>query len=95
VKFNSWLKLTNFLLTGEGVREFPQFASFHATSQVLEINKYEKHFKVSHNKESHQVEGLARIYFCITGKSGEVGKKKETFSAPHAGNRSKDLVNHS
>jgi hypothetical protein len=33
----------------------------HAVSQVLEIHKYEKHFKVYHNKESHKVEVLARI----------------------------------
>jgi hypothetical protein len=40
----------------------PQIPSFHAKSQVLEIHKHEEHFKVSHNKESHKTEVLARIY---------------------------------
>jgi hypothetical protein len=37
--------------------------SFHAKSQVLKIHKCEKNFKMFHNKESHKVEVLARIYF--------------------------------
>jgi hypothetical protein len=48
------------------VREFPQFPSFHAKSQFFEVHKYEKHLNVSHNKNSHKVEVLARIYFSIT-----------------------------
>jgi hypothetical protein len=52
---------------------FPQLASFHAKSQVLEIHKHEKHFKVSHNKEPHKVEVLVKIYFSITGLSTDWG----------------------
>jgi hypothetical protein len=48
---------------------FPQISSFHSKSQVLEIHKHEKNFKVSHIQkgESHKVEVLARIYFSVTG----------------------------
>jgi hypothetical protein len=49
------------------VKGLPQLPSFHAKSRVLEIHKCETHFKVSHNKESHKVEILAKIYFSITG----------------------------
>jgi hypothetical protein len=48
------------------MEEFPQLHSFYTKSQVLEIHRCAKHFKVSHNKESHKVEVLARIYFSIT-----------------------------
>jgi hypothetical protein len=41
--------------TDEG---FPQLPSFHAKSQVLEIHKHKKHFKMSPNKEAHKVEVL-------------------------------------
>jgi hypothetical protein len=47
------------------VRGFLQLPSFHTKSQVIELHKYEKHFKVSHSKEYHRVEVLARIYFSI------------------------------
>jgi hypothetical protein len=50
----------------EGLPQLPQLPSFHTKSQVLEIHKREKHFKVSHNKKSHKVKILARIYFSIT-----------------------------
>jgi hypothetical protein len=49
------------------MRRLPQLPSFHIKSQILEIHKHGKHFKVSHNKESHKVEVLGRIYFSITG----------------------------
>jgi hypothetical protein len=42
------------------------YMKFPTKSQILEIHKHEKHFKVSHNKEFHKVEVLARIYFSIT-----------------------------
>jgi hypothetical protein len=48
------------------MKGLPQLPSFYTKSQVLEIKKDEKHFKVSH-KESQMVEGLARIYFSKTG----------------------------
>jgi hypothetical protein len=35
----------------------------HKTSGLLEIHKNEKHFKVSHNKESHKVEVSAKDSF--------------------------------
>jgi hypothetical protein len=50
--------------TDEGA---PILSSFLVKSQVLEIHRHEKHFKVSHNKESHKVKVLAMIYFSITG----------------------------
>jgi hypothetical protein len=36
-------------------------------SQILELHRPEKHFKVSHNKESHKAEVLTRIYFSVAG----------------------------
>jgi hypothetical protein len=33
----------------------------------LKATNIEKYFKLSHNKESHKVKVLARIYFGITG----------------------------
>jgi hypothetical protein len=47
--------------------EFPQILSVHAKSQVLEIHKHEKNFKVSYNEESHKAEVLARMYFSMAG----------------------------
>jgi hypothetical protein len=44
---------------------------------------------VSHNKQSHKVEVLARIYLGIIRESREKwgeGRKGETFSVPHTGN---------
>jgi hypothetical protein len=41
--------------------EFPQFPSVHTKSQVLEIHRHEKNFKVSPDKESHKVEVLGNI----------------------------------
>jgi hypothetical protein len=64
-------------VTGGQMRGFPQLPSFHAKSQVLEICKHEKNFKVPHNKESHKVEVLAKIYFSKTGKSMVVGRERE------------------
>jgi hypothetical protein len=52
-----------FLLPDWG---FLQLPSFHLKSQVLEIHKHEKNFKVSHNRESHKKEVLAKIYFSKT-----------------------------
>jgi hypothetical protein len=46
--------------------------SFPVSTQSLRSlrsTNIEKHFKVSHNKESHKVKVLARIYFSITGES--------------------------
>jgi hypothetical protein len=40
--------------------------------QNLRFTNIEKHFKVYHNKESHKVKVLARIYFSETGPS--IGK---------------------
>jgi hypothetical protein len=54
-------------VSGGWMRGLLQLPSFHTKSQVLQIHKHEKHFKVSHNKESQKVEVLARIYFSITG----------------------------
>jgi hypothetical protein len=54
-------------VTRGGIRDFPQVLSFHTKSQVLEIHKYEKHFKVSHNEEFYKVEVLAKTYFSLTG----------------------------
>jgi hypothetical protein len=48
------------------MRQFPQFPSFHLKSLELEIHTW-KRFQVSHNKESHKMEVLARIYFSKTG----------------------------
>jgi hypothetical protein len=53
-------------VTGGWMRGLPQLPSFHTKSQALEIHKHEKHFKVSHNKESHKVKVLVRIYFSTT-----------------------------
>jgi hypothetical protein len=41
------------------MRRLSQLSSFHAKSQVLEIHKLEKHFKVSYNKDCQKVEVLA------------------------------------
>jgi hypothetical protein len=49
------------------MKGLPHLPSFHAKAQFLEIHKYERHFKVSHNKEPHKVKVLARTYFSITG----------------------------
>jgi hypothetical protein len=46
-------------MIGKGVMGFPQLPSFITKSQVLDIQKCEKHFKVSCSKESHKVEVLA------------------------------------
>jgi hypothetical protein len=43
----------------------PTASSFHLKSQVLESTNIEKHFKVSHNMESHKAKVLAKIYFSI------------------------------
>jgi hypothetical protein len=47
--------------------KLPQLPCFHTKSQILEIHKHEKHFKVSYNKEFHKVKVLVRLYFSITG----------------------------
>jgi hypothetical protein len=52
----------------EGGGGVPQFPSFHAKAQVLEIHKPEKHFKLCHNKKPLKVEVFARIYFSETEK---------------------------
>jgi hypothetical protein len=46
----------------------------------------EKHFKVSHNKESHKVKVLARIYFSIIGLSIDRGRGEETVPVSYTGN---------
>jgi hypothetical protein len=51
----------------EGAPTASQFPPVSMQTKVLEIHKHEKHFEVSHNKESHMVEVLARIYFSIIG----------------------------
>jgi hypothetical protein len=43
----------------------PQLSSFYVKSQVFEIHKHEKHFKVSLQQGSHRVKVSARIYFSI------------------------------
>jgi hypothetical protein len=48
----------------------------------LSSTNTEKHLRVSHNKESHKVKVLARIYFSMAGKSierGGVQEKKKHF----------------
>jgi hypothetical protein len=50
----------------------------------LSSTNTEKHLRVSHNKESHKVKVLARIYFSMAGKGIERGggpREKETFLA--------------
>jgi hypothetical protein len=44
----------------------PPASQYPCKTTGPETNKHEKHFKVSHNKESHKVKVLARIYFSIT-----------------------------
>jgi hypothetical protein len=56
------------ILTTEGLREFPQLPSFNAKSELLDVNKLEKHFKMSHKWQT-----LARIYFSITDKVDRSG----------------------
>jgi hypothetical protein len=51
------------------MRGLPELPNFHAKSHILEIHNNEKHFKVSHSKESHKVKVLARLYFNITEES--------------------------
>jgi hypothetical protein len=64
------------------MRKLPLLPSFYAKSQVLEILKYEKHFKMSHNKESHKIEVLAWSYFSITGQSGRGEGEEKTLPVP-------------
>jgi hypothetical protein len=75
------------------MRGLPQLPSFHAKSQVLEIHKHKKHVKVPHNKESHKVEVLERIYFRITGQSKtriEREREERNISCPNARHGSED-----
>jgi hypothetical protein len=65
--FRLYSSATTEFVTGELMRGLRQLPGFQAKSQVLEINKHEKCFKVSHNKDSHKVKVLARIYFSIMG----------------------------
>jgi hypothetical protein len=50
--------------TDEGLAQLPDSTQNHRSLRATNI---EKHFKVSHNEESHKVKVLAKIYFSITG----------------------------
>jgi hypothetical protein len=54
-------------------------------SSSLSSTNTEKHLRVSHNKESHKVKVLARIYFSMAGKGIERGgsKRKRNISCLH------------
>jgi hypothetical protein len=52
----------------------------------LRSTNIEKHFKVSHNKESHKVKVPARIYFSIAGTTyswREEKKREKHILFPH------------
>jgi hypothetical protein len=38
-----------YMSSQDGLKRLPQLPSFHTKPQVLEIHKYEKNFKGSHN----------------------------------------------
>jgi hypothetical protein len=65
---------------GEGTPTASQFP--HKNLRSLRSTNTEKHFKVSHNKESHKVKVLARIYFNITG-GGEEEERENISYSPH------------
>jgi hypothetical protein len=75
--------------------ELPQLPSFQTKSQVLEITQ-EKHFKVSHRKESCKAEGLARINCSITGyrQGGEGGEKHCLFLTQEMGAKTQNSDPH-